>query len=223
MGILEAKKIEKIYNQGKSNEVRALNQVDVEIAEGEWISIMGKSGSGKSTLLHILGLVDKYTSGSLIFDGQCVDHLGQNKVADIRMKKVGFILQDFGLIWNMNVFDNIATPLYLAKTKRGRIKELVNNIAGELEIQDLLKKKAKALSGGQCQRAAIARAIVNDPKIVFADEPTGALDKENAKNIMGIFSRIKENGTTIVMVTHDKEISQQADREILISDGRLVI
>ncbi len=223
MGILEAKKIEKIYNQGKSNEVRALNQVDVEIAEGEWISIMGKSGSGKSTLLHILGLVDKYTSGSLIFDGQCVDHLGQNKVADIRMKKVGFILQDFGLIWNMNVFDNIATPLYLAKTKRGRIKELVNKIAGELEIQDLLKKKAKALSGGQCQRAAIARAIVNDPKIVFADEPTGALDKENAKNIMGIFSRIKENGTTIVMVTHDKEISQQADREILISDGRLVI
>lgn len=223
MGILEAKKIEKIYNQGKSNEVRALNQVDVEIAEGEWISIMGKSGSGKSTLLHILGLVDKYTSGSLIFDGQCVDHLGQNKVADIRMKKVGFILQDFGLIWNMNVFDNIATPLYLAKTKRGRIKELVNKIAGELEIQDLLKKKAKTLSGGQCQRAAIARAIVNDPKIVFADEPTGALDKENAKNIMGIFSRIKENGTTIVMVTHDKEISQQADREILISDGRLVI
>ena len=223
MGILEAKEIGKIYNQGKTSEVRALSQVDVEIEEGEWISIMGKSGSGKSTLLHILGLVDKYTSGSLVFDGQCVDHLGQNKVADIRMKKVGFVLQDFGLIWNMNVFDNIATPLYLAKTKKGRIKELVNKIAGELEIQDLLKKKAKTLSGGQCQRAAIARAIVNDPKIVFADEPTGALDKENAKNIMGIFSRIKENGTTIVMVTHDKEISQQADREILISDGRLVI
>ena len=223
MGILEAKGIGKIYNQGKSNEVKALHQVDVDITEGEWISIMGKSGSGKSTLLHIMGLVDKYTSGSLIFDGQCVDHLGQNKVADIRMKKVGFVLQDFGLIWNMNVFDNIATPLYLAKTKKGRIKELVNTVAGELEIQDLLKKKAKTLSGGQCQRVAIARAIVNNPKIIFADEPTGALDKENAKNIMDIFSRIKEYGTTIVMVTHDKEISQRADREILISDGSLIV
>ena len=223
MGILEAKGIGKIYNQGKSNEVKALHQVDVDITEGEWISIMGKSGSGKSTLLHIMGLVDKYTSGSLVFDGQCVDHLGQNKVADIRMKKVGFVLQDFGLIWNMNVFDNIATPLYLAKTKKGRIKELVNTVAGELEIQDLLKKKAKTLSGGQCQRVAIARAIVNNPKIIFADEPTGALDKENAKNIMDIFSRIKEYGTTIVMVTHDKEISQRADREILISDGSLIV
>ena len=223
MGILEAKEIGKIYNQGKTSEVRALSQVDVEIEEGEWISIMGKSGSGKSTLLHILGLVDKYTSGSLIFDGQCVDHLGQNKVADIRMRKVGFVLQDFGLIWNMNVFDNIATPLYLAKTKKGRIKELVNTVAGELEIQDLLKKKAKTLSGGQCQRVAIARAIINEPKVVFADEPTGALDKENANNIMDIFSQIKENGTTIVMVTHDKEISKRADREILISDGRLVV
>ena len=222
MGILEAKGIGKIYNQGKSSEVKALRQVDMDIKEGEWISIMGKSGSGKSTLLHILGLVDKYTSGSLTFDGQCVDHLGQNKVAEIRMAKVGFVLQDFGLIWNMNVFDNIATPLYLAKVKKGRIKELVNKVAEELEIGDLLKKKAKTLSGGQCQRVAIARAIVNEPKVVFADEPTGALDKENAENIMDIFSKIKEKGTTIVMVTHDKEISQRADREILISDGRLL-
>ena len=223
MGILEAKGIRKIYNQGKSSEEEALRGIDVEIGEGEWVSIMGKSGSGKSTLLHIMGLVDKYTSGSLVFDGQCVDHLGQNKVADIRMKKVGFVLQDFGLIWNMNVFDNIATPLFLAKAKRDRIKELVNKAAEELEIRDLLKKKAKTLSGGQCQRVAIARAIVNEPKVVFADEPTGALDKENANNIMNIFSKIKEGGTTIVMVTHDKEISQRADREIMISDGRLVI
>ena len=213
MGILEAKGIVKIYNQGKNSEVRALRQVDLDIGQGEWISIMGKSGSGKSTLLHILGLVDKYTSGSLIFDGQCVDQLGQNKVADIRMKKVGFVLQDFGLIWNMNVFDNIAAPLYLSK--KNKVKELVHKAAEELEIEDLLKKRAKELSGGQCQRAAIARAIVNDPKVIFADEPTGALDKENAANIMDIFARI-------VMVTHDKEISQRADREITISDGRIM-
>ncbi len=180
MSILEAKGIEKIYNQGKSSEVKALKQVDLSIDQGNWVSIMGKSGSGKSTLLHILGLVDKYTSGSLIFDGQCVDQLGQNKVADIRMKKVGFVLQDFGLIWNMNVFDNIAAPLYLSKTKKNKVK------------------------------------------VILADEPTGALDKENAANIMDIFARIKEKGTTIVMVTHDKEISQRADREITISDGRIM-
>lgn len=222
MGILEAKGIRKIYNQGKSSEVEALRGIDVEIGEGEWVSIMGKSGSGKSTLLHIMGLVDKYTSGSLVFDGQCVDHLGQGKVSDIRMKKVGFVLQDFGLIWNMNVFDNIATPLYLAKRRKSQIKELVEQVAGELEIKDLLKKKAKQLSGGQCQRTAIARAVVNQPKVIFADEPTGALDKENAGNIMDIFARIKERGTTIIMVTHDKEISQMANREIMISDGRIV-
>lgn len=222
MGILKAKGIKKIYNQGKSSEVEALRGVDVEIGAGEWVSIMGKSGSGKSTLLHIMGLVDRYTTGSLVFDGQCVDHLGQGRVADIRMKKVGFVLQDFGLIWNMNVFDNIAAPLYLAKRKKSQIRGLVEQVAEELEIGDLLKKKAKQLSGGQCQRTAIARAVVNEPKVIFADEPTGALDKENAGNIMDIFATIKERGTTIVMVTHDKEISQMADREIVISDGKIV-
>ena len=175
MGILKAKGIKKIYNQGKSSEVEALRGVDVEIGAGEWVSIMGKSGSGKSTLLHIMGLVDRYTTGSLVFDGQCVDHLGQGRVADIRMKKVGFVLQDFGLIWNMNVFDNIAAPLYLAKRKKSQIRGLVEQVAEELEIGDLLKKKAKQLSGGQCQRTAIARAVVNEPKVIFADEPTGAL------------------------------------------------
>lgn len=222
MGIVEAKGIAKIYNEGKSSEVNALCGVDVNVEEGEWVSIMGKSGSGKSTLLHIMGLVDKYTSGSLTFDGQCVDSLRQNKVADIRMKKVGFVLQDFGLIWNMSVFDNIATPLYLAKEKKGRVRELVSRAAKELEIEELLKKRAKELSGGQCQRVAIARAIVTGPKIIFADEPTGALDEENAKNIMGIFAKIKENGTTVVMVTHDKELSLMADREIVLSDGKVV-
>ena len=223
MGIVEAKGISKVYNQGKNSEVTALCNVDVNIEDGEWVSIIGKSGSGKSTLLHIMGLVDKYTSGSLVFDGQCVDKLRQDKVADIRMKKIGFVLQDFGLIWSKSVFDNIATPLYLAKEKKGRIKELVKEVAEKMEIQDLLKKKTKELSGGQCQRVAIARAVVTAPKIIFADEPTGALDNENAKKIMNIFSKINKNGTTVVMVTHDKEISKMADREIIISDGKLAV
>lgn len=187
MGIMELKEISKIYNPGKSSEVKALRGVDVTIEEGEWVSIMGKSGSGKSTLLHIMGLVDRYTAGSYCFDGVCVDKLSQNKVADLRREKVGFVLQDFGLIWNMSVMDNIATPLYIAKEKKNMIRERVIRIARELEIEDLLKKKAKELSGGQCQRVAIARALITEPKVIFADEPTGALDRENAKNIMEIF------------------------------------
>lgn len=221
MGIMELKEISKIYNPGKSSEVKALRGVDVTIEEGEWVSIMGKSGSGKSTLLHIMGLVDRYTAGSYCFDGVCVDKLSQNKVADLRREKVGFVLQDFGLIWNMTVMDNIATPLYIAKEKKNMIRERVIRIARELEIEDLLKKKAKELSGGQCQRVAIARALITEPKVIFADEPTGALDRENAKNIMEIFQKIHARGTTIVMVTHDEEVSHMAGREIVISDGQI--
>lgn len=221
MGIMELKEISKIYNPGKSSEVKALRGVDVTIEEGEWVSIMGKSGSGKSTLLHIMGLVDRYTAGSYCFDGVCVDKLSQNKVADLRREKVGFVLQDFGLIWNMSVMDNIATPLYIAKEKKNMIRERVIRIARELEIEDLLKKKAKELSGGQCQRVAIARALITEPKVIFADEPTGALDRENAKNIMEIFQKIHARGTTIVMVTHDEEVSRMAGREIVISDGQI--
>lgn len=221
MGIMELKEISKIYNPGKSSEVKALRGVDVTIEEGEWVSIMGKSGSGKSTLLHIMGLVDRYTAGSYCFDGVCVDKLSQNKVADLRREKVGFVLQDFGLIWNMSVMDNIATPLYIAKEKKNMIRERVIQIARELEIEDLLKKKAKELSGGQCQRVAIARALITEPKVIFADEPTGALDRENAKNIMEIFQKIHARGTTIVMVTHDEEVSHMAGREIVISDGQI--
>lgn len=221
MGIMELKEISKIYNPGKSSEVKALHGVDVTIEEGEWVSIMGKSGSGKSTLLHIMGLVDRYTAGSYCFDGVCVDKLSQNKVADLRREKVGFVLQDFGLIWNMSVMDNIATPLYIAKEKKNMIRERVIRIARKLEIEDLLKKKAKELSGGQCQRVAIARALITEPKVIFADEPTGALDRENAKNIMEIFQKIHARGTTIVMVTHDEEVSHMAGREIVISDGQI--
>lgn len=221
MGIMELKEISKIYNPGKSSEVKALRGVDVTIEEGEWVSIMGKSGSGKSTLLHIMGLVDRYTAGSYCFDGVYVDKLSQNKVADLRREKVGFVLQDFGLIWNMSVMDNIATPLYIAKEKKNMIRERVIRIARELEIEDLLKKKAKELSGGQCQRVAIARALITEPKVIFADEPTGALDRENAKNIMEIFQKIHARGTTIVMVTHDEEVSHMAGREIVISDGQI--
>ena len=222
MAIIEMKEISKIYNQNKANECCALNKVSFSVEEKEWLTVTGKSGSGKSTFLHIAGLVDSYTEGSLIFDGICMDKKSQNQIAKIRKKKIGFILQDFGLIWNMSVFDNIATPLYLSGVKRGRRKELVEKVAKQIGIEELLKKKARELSGGQCQRTAIARAVVHSPRIIFADEPTGALDQSNAAQVMELLRDIHDRGTTILMVTHDMSLTKYSDRMIEIADGRLM-
>ena len=174
MAVIEMSGITKIYNKEKANECRALEDVTLSVEEGEWIAVTGKSGSGKSTFLHIAGLVDSYTAGSLKFDGICIDKMKQNAVAKIRKEKIGFVLQDFGLIWGMTVFDNIATPLYLSGVRKRERKQMVQEIAGQVGIADLLKKKVRELAGGQCQRVAVARAVVHKPKVVFADEPTGA-------------------------------------------------
>lgn len=221
MAVIEMNGITKIYNKEKANECRALEDVTLSVEEGEWIAITGKSGSGKSTFLHIAGLVDGYTAGSLKFDGICMDKMKQNAVAKIRQEKVGFILQDFGLIWGMTVFDNIATPLYLSGVRRRERKQLVQEIAGQVGIADLLKKKARELSGGQCQRVAIARAVVHKPKVVFADEPTGALDRANAAQVMKLLHDVNERGTTILMVTHDMELAKAGNRMVEIVDGKL--
>lgn len=222
MAVIEMNGITKIYNENKLNECRALEDVTVSVEEGEWIVLMGKSGSGKSTFLHIAGLVDRYTGGSLNFDGVCVDHLRQNAVARLRKEKTGFVLQDFGLIWNMNVFDNIATPLYISGVRKTERKRLVQEAAEQVGIADLLKKKAKELSGGQCQRVAIARAVVHGPKVLFADEPTGALDQTNAKQVMELLHKINEQGTTVLMVTHDPGFAKEGSRLVEIVDGRVV-
>jgi len=222
MSIIEMKGISKVYNPGKNNECQALNDVSVVIEKGEWVAVTGKSGSGKSTFLHIAGLVDKYTSGSLYFEGDCMDNKKQNAVAKIRKERIGFVLQDFGLIWSMSVFDNIATPLYLAGVKGKERKMLVQEIAEQVGVADLLKKKVRELSGGQCQRVAIARAVVHKPAVIFADEPTGALDQQNAGQVMDILNKVNENGTTILMVTHDMDIAKLCKRNILIEDGKIL-
>lgn len=221
MAIIEMNDITKIYNKSKPNECLALKNITFSVEDGEWLAVIGKSGSGKSTFLHIAGLVDSYTEGSLKFDNICVDKLHQNAIAKIRQEKVGFILQDFGLIWNMTVFDNIATPLYLSGVKKRDRKQMVQEVAAQIGIADLLTKKARELSGGQCQRVAIARALVHKPKIIFADEPTGALDQTNAKQIMKLLQKINEQGTTILMVTHDLELTNECTRVIEIVDGKL--
>ena len=222
MSIIEMKGISKIYNKGKANECQALRDVSVTVEEGEWVAVTGKSGSGKSTFLHIAGLVDKYTSGSMNFEDECMDTKKQSAVAKIRKERIGFVLQDFGLIWSMSVFDNIATPLYLAGVKAKERKMLVQEVAEQVGVADLLKKKVRELSGGQCQRVAIARAVVHKPAVIFADEPTGALDQENASQVMNVLHEINEKGTTILMVTHDMDIAKLCKRNILIEDGRIM-
>lgn len=221
MAVIEMNGITKIYNQNKSNECRALEAVTLSVEDGEWIAVTGKSGSGKSTFLHIAGLVDGYTSGSLKFDGICVDGMKQNAVAKIRQEKIGFILQDFGLIWGMTVSDNIATPLYLSGIRRKERRRMVQEIAEQVGIADLLKKKARELSGGQCQRVAIARAVVHRPKVVFADEPTGALDRANARQVTKLLHEVNERGTTVLMVTHDLELAKEGNRIVEIVDGKI--
>lgn len=222
MAVIEMNGITKIYNKGKANECRALEDVALSVEEGEWIAVTGKSGSGKSTFLHIAGLVDGYTAGSLKFDGICIDGMRQNAVAKIRKEKIGFVLQDFGLIWGMTVFDNIATPLYLSGVRKRERKQRVQEIAGQVGIADLLRKKVRELSGGQCQRVAIARAVVHRPKVIFADEPTGALDRANAAQVMSLLREVNDGGTTILMVTHDMELAKAGNRIVEIVDGKIV-
>lgn len=217
--MIKLENICKTYNKGKSDECVALRDVNLSINKGELVAVVGKSGSGKSTLLHILGLADSYTSGKYCFDEENMNKLSQEKLAKIRNKKVGFVLQDFALINNMRVFDNIASPLYINNIKMKNIKKRVEEISEKLEIKELLRKKANQLSGGQSQRVAIARAIINNPELILADEPTGALDSNTSMTVFDLLTTINKLGTTVVIVTHDEELAKKCNRIIRISDG----
>ncbi len=221
MSLIELKEISKIYLKGKNNSTRALDGVNLSIDKGEFIAVVGKSGSGKSTLLHILGLADTYTTGNYILDGKSLDKVGSGKLAKIRNDKIGFVLQDFALINQMTVFDNIATPLYINGVSEKKIKAQVLEVASELGINDILNKKANQISGGQCQRVAIARAIINKPEIILADEPTGALDSGTAFEVVDILKKINANGTTVIVVTHDMDVANRCNKIITIKDGKI--
>jgi putative ABC transport system ATP-binding protein len=222
MTLIEMNNLSKVYNEGKRNECKALINVSLSIGQGEFVALIGKSGSGKSTLLHIAGLIDTYTSGTLFFDGINMQKIKGNKLTAMRKENIGFILQDFGLLWNMTAFDNIAASLYIEKAKKSEIKKRVQDISEELGIETLLRKKCRELSGGECQRVAIARAMIKHPKILFADEPTGALDKENGNQIIKLLSGINEAGTTVIMATHDLDSVQNCSRIIKVEDRHIL-
>ena len=223
MSLVEIRDLKRIYHINKMVEVEALKGIDLCIEEGDFVAITGTSGSGKSTLLHILGGIDKNYEGTYLFEGGEVRSLTKRRQAQFRNKKIGIVLQNFGLLPELSVYDNIALPVYLGKKrmKKEKLHETVWNLLQQVSLENKMQVKAKMLSGGQKQRVAIARALINEPKLILADEPTGALDKGTTQEIMSVFQTLHEQGHTIVIVTHDPEIADSCDRRIQLEDGRI--
>ena len=213
--------ISKVYKMG-DNEVIALNGVDLDIAEGEFVAIMGPSGSGKSTLMNILGCLDTPTTGSYLLDNEEVANLSEDVLAKIRNKKIGFVFQNFNLLSRISALENVALPLVYAgvsKTERiNRAQELLKMVG----LADRQHHMPNELSGGERQRVAIARALVNNPKIIMADEPTGNLDTKSSVEIMAMFKELYKQGKTIILVTHEPDIAENAKRIITVRDGKIV-
>lgn len=220
--MLKIENLTKTYNYKKSNAFTALKDVSLEVEDGEMLAIIGKSGAGKSTLLHIIGCIDKFEKGSYIIDGTDVHSLSDNKLAKIRNEKVGIVMQDFALIDEYSVIENVMIPLNFSKKKLGKPKELAMKALERVGLANLAKKPVSKLSGGQKQRVAIARAIVNDPSFILADEPTGALDTKTSSEIMELFTELNKSGKTVIIITHDFTVADKCKRKVEISDGRII-
>ena len=221
--MIKIENVIKKYNEGQPNEVQALRGVDLTVEKGEMIAIMGPSGSGKSTLLNIIGCMDTLTSGSYEVDGEKVEELSDKKLAALRNKKFGFVLQDFGLLQDRTVEENVMVPLLFSKESLRKSRERIKPILADLGIEDLAKRRANQLSGGQAQRVAIARALVNEPDVILADEPTGALDTHTSSEVVSIFKKLNEQGKTIIIVTHNPEVSKACNKTYYIEDGNIIV
>lgn len=220
MGIIKIENLHKIYNENKPNAVHALRGINMEIEECETVAIMGISGSGKSTLLHIIGCMDKATDGKYYLNGDDISDFNGKELAKIRNNEIGFVLQDYGLIENESVFQNVKLPLMFSeKYQYSKINARVKEVLGLFGIDELYKKKVRDLSGGQKQRVAIARAVVNEPKIILADEPTSALDSATSEEILGVFDELHNMGKTVIIVTHDTRVADRMQRIVYIKDG----
>ena len=217
--VVELKSVSKHYKVGKQ-QVEALRNINIQVKQGEFVALTGPSGSGKSTLLQTIGALDKPNSGQVIVGGKDISTLSDRKLAQFRNKTVGFVFQFFYLQPFLNLQRNLEVPSIFAHTKRQVRHEKAVTLAGQIALSDRLQHLPNELSGGQMQRAAIARALMNNPKIILADEPTGNLDRQNAYAIIDLLESVRsEFGTTIVMVTHDRELAARADREIRMIDG----
>ena len=220
--MIKLQNVVKIYNPKKANEFEALHGVSAEIKDGEMVAVIGKSGAGKSTLLHILACIDSYEGGEYYIDDTLVKKLSEKKYAQIRNEKIGMVMQDFALVEDFSAIENVMIPLNFAKNKVKDKKTKALEALKAVGMEELAKKPCNKLSGGQKQRVAIARAIVNNPSMILADEPTGALDTKTSAEIMELFHKLNERGRTVIIVTHDPNVAEQCDRIIEISDGNIV-
>lgn len=222
MSILEVSGVRKIYTtRFGGNKVEALRNVSFNVEQGEYIAIMGESGSGKTTLLNILAALDKPTAGQVILDGQDLSKVKESNIAAFRRDNLGFVFQEFNLLDTFTLEDNIYLPLVLAGKPHSEMQQKLQPIATQLGIASLLKKYPYEVSGGQKQRAAVARAIITDPKLILADEPTGALDSKATDELLWLFSKINRDGRTILMVTHSVKAASHASRVLFIKDGEV--
>jgi len=214
--------ITKIYNNQKLNQVKALNNVSLAISEGEMVSIIGRSGAGKSTLLHIIACIERFDSGKLIIDGIDISTLNDTKLSDFRNSKIGIIMQNFSLINSETALYNVMLPLFFSNRPMRTFRECAHNLLYKLGIDDLSCRKINEMSGGQKQRVSIARALINNPDLLVADEPTGSLDSQTANDIMMQLKQLNNDGKTIIIVTHDKDVAAYCNRSIVLDDGEIL-
>ncbi|WP_100065857.1 ABC transporter ATP-binding protein [Miniphocaeibacter massiliensis] len=220
MNILEVKKLKKVYKTKlSSNTVEALKDINFEVEKGEFIAIMGESGSGKSTLLNLIATIDSPTSGEIILDGKNISTSSEGEMAIFRRENLGFVYQEFNLLNSLNNKDNILLPLVLANEKPQSMQTKLNPTAKALNISEIINKYPYEISGGQKQRIAVARAIITNPKLLLADEPTGALDSNSSMELLNLFEDINKRGQTILMVTHSAMAASRASRVLFIKDG----
>ncbi len=219
--MIKLRNISKIYNEGKSNENRVLNDISLTVEEGEFVAVMGRSGVGKSTLLHIISLLDKPTSGDFILDEKNTASMNDTQCSKCRNENIGILLQDFRLIENETVMENVMAPLYFSKTPFRKMKNKAKEALFKVGISHLSKQAAYTLSGGEKQRVGLARAIVNSPNCLLADEPTGSLDTKTAGEIMQLLHNLNGDGMTIIIVTHDMDIANKCSKIVKIENGKL--
>ena len=222
MALLEVQNVKKIYStRFGGNKVQALTKVNFSVEEGEYVAIMGESGSGKTTLLNILAALDKPTGGNVLLEGKSLMGLNEKEISAFRRKNLGFVFQDFNLLDNFSVRDNIYLPLVLAGEDYREMEQKIRPLARQLGLQEILEKYPYEISGGQQQRTAVARALITSPRLVLADEPTGSLDSRSAGQLLDMFGEINRQGQTILMVTHSTQAASHASRVLFIKDGEV--